>query len=72
MYAIVVRHMDDTSLMEEAILIDEIGFLFFWTRVIFLLIRFQFGGWFGFVGLELLCGFLHLCYIYICVQKFGG
>ena len=29
MYVIVVRHMDDAGLMDEA------GFLFFWTRVIF-------------------------------------
>ena len=32
MYAVVVCHMDDVGLMDEA------GFLFFWTRVIFLLI----------------------------------
>ena len=32
MYDVVVRHMDNTGL------IDEAGFLFFWTRVIFLLI----------------------------------
>ena len=29
MYVVVVRHMDDAGLMDEA------GFLFFWTRVIF-------------------------------------
>ena len=38
MYAIVVRHMDDAGLMNEAGLMDEADFLFFWTRVIFLLI----------------------------------
>ena len=55
MYDVVVCHMDNAGLM------DEVGILFFWTRVIFLLIRFQFGGWFGFVGLELLCGFYSPC-----------
>ena len=32
MYVVVVRHMDDVGLMDEA------GFVFFWMRVIFLLI----------------------------------
>ena len=32
MYAIVVHHMD------EVVLMDEAGFLFFWTRMIFLVI----------------------------------
>ena len=34
MYAVVVCHMDDAGLTNEA------GFLFFWTRVIFLLFSF--------------------------------
>ena len=34
MYVVVVCHMDDAGLMDEA------GFLFFWTSVIFLLIKF--------------------------------
>ena len=33
MYAVVIHHMDDTGLM------DKVGFLFFWTRMIFLLIN---------------------------------
>ena len=37
MYAVVVHHMDDAGLM------DEVGFLFFWTRVIFLLIKCKLG-----------------------------
>ena len=32
MYVVVIHHMGDASVMDEA------GFLFFWTRVIFLLI----------------------------------
>ena len=64
MYAIVVRHIDDTSLMEEVVLIDEIGFLFFWSRVIFLLIKFQFGGWFGVV----VWVFAFVLYIYLCAK----
>ena len=64
MYIIVVCHMDDTGLMDEVVLINEAGFLFLWTRVIFLLIRFQFGGWFGFVGLELLCGFFFFFFFF--------
>ena len=37
MYVVVVHHMDDAGLMDEA------GFLFFWTRVIFLLIKCKLG-----------------------------
>ena len=38
MYIVVVCHMDDAGLMNGAGLMDEAGFLFFWTMVIFLLI----------------------------------
>ena len=38
MYAVVICHMNDATLMDEASLMDKVGFLFFWTRVIFLLI----------------------------------
>ena len=38
MYIVVVRHMDDAGLMNGVGLMDEAGFLFFWTMVIFLLI----------------------------------
>ena len=33
MYVVVIHHMDDAGLMDEA------SFLFFWMRVIFLLIK---------------------------------
>ena len=39
MYIVVVCHMDDAGLMNGAGLMDEAGFLFFWTMVIFLLIN---------------------------------
>ena len=39
MYAVVVRHMDDANLIDESGWMDEASFLFFWTRVIFLLIN---------------------------------
>ena len=39
MYAVVVRHMDDANLIDESGWMDGASFLFFWTRVIFLLIN---------------------------------
>ena len=39
MYAVVVRHMDDANLIEESGWMDGASFLFFWMRVIFLLIN---------------------------------
>ena len=39
MYAVVVRHMDDANLIEESGWMDGANFLFFWMRVIFLLIN---------------------------------